>query len=493
MTHVVDKMYNGGDFSLQAQSVSNAKGGNAYGATYAYDADGLITSITDSATLPNDAFNINRGPSGRISSTDFDDASHVVATTRTYDAFAQLKEVVYTNRSSGATIAKFTALDRDELGRLSIARSTLDGVFQYHYLPAGFLDAVWVNADPKSDLPTYEYSYDVNGNRLGFEDRSQAQVASWAATYDDQDRIATYLCDPAKTRGCGTGTAYQYDYADDLSLADRIDQIAGTATYYDYDLWGDLLAVQTPSGATYSYTVDPHGHRIARTRSGSFQFALVRDTDGRVLAQTDSQGNIISRFYYATSSYVPDLMYSNKSGSWAWYRFVTDLRGSVRLVVDASTGALAQRMDYSPFGRVLNDTNPGFQPFGFAGGLYDPDTGLVRFGARDYDAITGRWTNKDPIRFDGGDTNLYGYVMQDPVNLVDPSGLAPTSPSKVCKKEDGGQVQVSPPGPKTSQIAICGGLAGLCLARSGLNPLCIGTCMAACVQGMQPSWPNWCP
>ena len=41
-------------------------------------------------------------------------------------------------------------------------------------------------------------------------------------------------------------------------------------------------------------------------------------------------------------------------------------------------------MDYDAFGRVLADTAPGFQPFGFAGGLYDHDTGLVRFGARDY-------------------------------------------------------------------------------------------------------------
>jgi len=68
------------------------------------------------------------------------------------------------------------------------------------------------------------------------------------------------------------------------------------------------------------------------------------------------------------------------------------------------------------------DTNPGFQPFGFAGGLYDPQTGLVRFGVRDYDPETGRWTAKDPIGFDGGDTNLYGYVVNDPVNLFDPLG-----------------------------------------------------------------------
>jgi uncharacterized protein RhaS with RHS repeats len=39
-----------------------------------------------------------------------------------------------------------------------------------------------------------------------------------------------------------------------------------------------------------------------------------------------------------------------------------------------------------------------------------------------YDAETGRWIAKDPIRFKGGDTNLYGYVLQDPVNFIDPTG-----------------------------------------------------------------------
>jgi len=72
---------------------------------------------------------------------------------------------------------------------------------------------------------------------------------------------------------------------------------------------------------------------------------------------------------------------------------------------------------------VIVDTNPGFQPFGFAGGIYDQHTKLTRFGARDYDAVTGRWTAKDPIRFSGGDTNLYGYVLNDPVNFIDPEGL----------------------------------------------------------------------
>ena len=55
--------------------------------------------------------------------------------------------------------------------------------------------------------------------------------------------------------------------------------------------------------------------------------------------------------------------------------------------------------------------------------MYDSATGLTRFGARDYDAETGRWTAKDPILFAGGDVSLYGYVAGDPVNGVDPSGL----------------------------------------------------------------------
>ena len=65
-------------------------------------------------------------------------------------------------------------------------------------------------------------------------------------------------------------------------------------------------------------------------------------------------------------------------------------------------------------------------PFGFAGGLYDPDTGpdtgLVHFGARDYDPNTGMWLAKDPIFFKGGDTDLYRYVQNDPVNWIDPFG-----------------------------------------------------------------------
>ncbi len=108
------------------------------------------------------------------------------------------------------------------------------------------------------------------------------------------------------------------------------------------------------------------------------------------------------------------------------YRIIADHLGSPRFVVNSSTGAIVHQMNYDEFGNVANDTYPGFQPFGFAGGLYDRDTGIVRFGARDYDPVAGRWTAKDPIRFRGGDVNLYGYVFNDPVAFIDIDGLKVT-------------------------------------------------------------------
>ena len=62
-------------------------------------------------------------------------------------------------------------------------------------------------------------------------------------------------------------------------------------------------------------------------------------------------------------------------------------------------------------------------PFGFAGGIYDRDTKLIRFGARDYNPNVGRWTAKDPKRFAAKDFNFYAYVSNDPVNFRDPTGM----------------------------------------------------------------------
>jgi RHS repeat-associated protein len=105
------------------------------------------------------------------------------------------------------------------------------------------------------------------------------------------------------------------------------------------------------------------------------------------------------------------------------YYLTNDQVGSLRVVAD-SAGNVVRSIENDSFGNIITDTNPSLSvPFGFAGGLHERDTDLVRFGYRDYDPDAGRWTAKDPIGFAGGDTDLYGYCLNDPINWLDPWGL----------------------------------------------------------------------
>jgi RHS repeat-associated protein len=283
---------------------------------------------------------------------------------------------------------------RDAVGRITRLVETVDGVtatFVHAYDAAGRLESV-----TRDGGPPRAHGYDANGNRTS--------IAGVGASYDAQDRLVSL----------GGAT---YGYSAHGTLASKT--TGAVATTYRYDELGALLEVGLPGGRAVGYLVDGEGRRVGRTVDGVLVQGFLYQ-GARPVAELDAGGAIVSRFVYASPANVPD--YLVRGG--VPYRIVADHLGSPRLVVDATTGAVAQRLDYDELGRVTTDTNPGFQPFGFAGGLYDPDTGLTRFGARDYDAEAGRFTAKDPIGFAGGDPNLYGYAHGDPVNFSDPDGLA---------------------------------------------------------------------
>ena len=181
---------------------------------------------------------------------------------------------------------------------------------------------------------------------------------------------------------------------------------------------GNLLFVTLSTGTAIDYVVDGQNRRVGKKMNGTLVQGFLYDGQLRIAAELDGANNLVSRFVYGSRLNVPDYMV--KGG--VTYRIVTDQLGSPRLVINSITGQITQRIDYDEFGNVTNDTNPGFQPFGFAGGLYDQDTKLVRFGARDYDATVGRWTAKDRIRFAGGDANFYEYAANNPVHYLDLSG-----------------------------------------------------------------------
>jgi RHS repeat-associated protein len=82
------------------------------------------------------------------------------------------------------------------------------------------------------------------------------------------------------------------------------------------------------------------------------------------------------------------------------------------------------QMKYDSFGNIIEENGSFEIPFRFAGGIWDKDTKLTRFGVRDYDSETGRWTSKEPLGFDGA-RNFYVYVGNDPIMLWDLTGLFP--------------------------------------------------------------------
>jgi RHS repeat-associated protein len=208
---------------------------------------------------------------------------------------------------------------------------------------------------------------------------------------------------------------------------------------FTYDLENNLRSATSSintSQQEFVYTTDGMNRRIAKTwvdPTTTVKEGLLYDEQGRVVAELSGTGTpltVRSTFVYGLKQNVPDYMIQNGKP----YVILSDWRGSVRQVVDPSTTPVTviETIDYDEWGDVtslVDTTCPtggaclNFQPFGFAGGIYEPITGLVRFGARDYNPQLRRWTQKDPIRFDGGQENIYTYASNDPVNFSDPLGL----------------------------------------------------------------------
>ena len=288
-----------------------------------------------------------------------------ITTERSYTDFGELD--TETARLDGEILFQ-RRYAHDQAGRIVQVTETLQGqthTDDYHYDLADRLIEVRRNGTAIG-----RWDYDDNGNRIQIDDQP-------AASYDAQDRLQSYANTPRPI----------------------------------------------PS-ADIHYRVDGLDRRIAKTLGEELQHTWLYQDTLNPIAERDPQGRVTSLFVHGTRSNVPAYLVriDPDTGETRRIRILTDHLGSPRLLVDVDSGEIVQRMAYDPWGVVVQDTAPGYQPFGFAGGLYDTNTGLVRFGARDYDPYTGRWTAKDPIGFAGGDANLYGYVLGDPINFVDPLG-----------------------------------------------------------------------
>jgi RHS repeat-associated protein len=361
-------------------------------ANLAYDNDGLLTSI-GRFTISRD---VQTGQPVAVTSAglnmDF-----------AFNSYGQLKDQsISVNGSPGYA----WNLNHDNAGRIQSRTDTIQGSLkttEYTYDEIGRLSAVMENG-----TETERYTYYPNGARATEINVHKGITVPRTYQYTREDQLTN-----------AGNISYTYD-ADGFV---NTKSVGGNTTVYTYSSLGELTEVALPDGNEINYVYDPLGRRIARKYNGAVTHKYLWQGQTRLLAVYDGSDNLLMRFEYA-SGRMPVAM--TRAG--VTYYLAYDQVGSLRLVTD-SAGNTIKRIDYDSFGAIFNETNSGFSvPFGFAGGLYDKNTGLVRFGFRDYDPETGRWTAKDPIRFAGGDADLYGYVLNNPVNFVDSIGLITIPP-----------------------------------------------------------------
>lgn len=351
-----------------------------------YDADGLLVNAG--------AFAIERDPQNGLPTSV---TAAAMSLDRAFNGYGEIDAMEM--QVNGRAIGSWQVV-RDKLGRIVQRFETVAGettIFDYYYDAAGRLTGVDQNG-----TPVEQYTYGADGMRIS-DGSTFREIADRVFTYSAENHLLT------------AGEA-SYTYDADGFLTSRTTG-EGT-TLFQYALRGELLSVQLTDGTLIEYEHDPMGRRIAKKVNGMLMEKYLWHGRSCLLAVLDQNGNPLQRFTYADDR-VP---LSMTAGGNVYYLFY-DATGSLRQIVDAG-GNVVKALTYDAFGNVLQDTNPALAiPIAFAGGLYDPDTGLIRFGHRDYDPDIGRWTAKDPIFFDGGDADLYGYCLDDPVNLVDGDGL----------------------------------------------------------------------
>jgi RHS repeat-associated protein len=281
-----------------------------------------------------------------------------------------------------------------------------------------------------------------NGNVTSFNSTA-TQIFMRTYTYDSLNRLST-MSSPADASGC-YGLSWTYDrYGNRLSQSatsggcfspshgvfpnnrisdagfsyDASGNMTHDATHsYTYDAEGRLT--QVDGGATATYVYDAEGQRIQKTTDGAIAVYL-RNPQGQLVAETDG-GDTLLRVGYAHAFGELLAEYENNST----YFIHKDHLGSTRVMTKID-GSVYDSMDYLPYGeQIAGGTGTTHK---FTGKERDGESGLDYFGARYMGSSLGRFMSPDPLLNSGRPTNpqtwnRYSYVLNNPLNFIDPTGL----------------------------------------------------------------------
>jgi RHS repeat-associated protein len=307
------------------------------------------------------------------------------------------------NHSKGTTTLASYGLTYDAIDRITKMVSFQDGTSQFTYN-----DRDELTAATHTGQGNEAYNYDNTGNRTN----------------------PGYQSDPfnrLKSDG-----VYTYTYDAEGNLTQRTRMSNGTTETFGWDYRNRLTRIVTKNRAgavtkQVDYSYDVYDRRIGKTvdLDGAGTRAATTERyvyDGDNLALVFNGNTLKQRYFYGPGV---DQVLAEDNGAagptgvrWA----LADHQGTIRDVTDAN-GNLLNHIRYDSFGKVVSQSAPtAFFRFGYTGRETDTESGLMYYRARYYDPGVGRFISEDPLGFGGGDSNLYRYVFNNPINNNDPYG-----------------------------------------------------------------------
>ncbi|HEX8067899.1 MAG TPA: RHS repeat-associated core domain-containing protein [Thermoleophilaceae bacterium] len=315
------------------------------------------------------------------------------ATTYAYDNADRLTGVVRGSQSVG--------LAYDSVGRRSSLTLPNGVQEQYGWDAASQLLSI-AYKQGATTLGGLSYEYDPAGRRTavwGSFARTNLPPAMTGATYDAANRRITQ-----------DGTTLAYDGNGNLTSD-------GTNTYA-WSARNELASISGPTtAATFGY--DPLGRRFNRTVNGKRTDYVY---DGLNVAQERS-GTVPTADVLTGLDL--DSVFSRTTAG-VTRSHLTDALGSTIALTDP-LGGVSTSYTYDPFGQTTSTGTASDDPYQYTGREND-GTGLYHYRARYYSPGMERFLTEDPADIVRSDANLYSYVRNDPVSLIDPTGLVDLGP-----------------------------------------------------------------